>query len=139
MLCRIYNKKGTIEKQGHVSHRKATSLETIEEKKPEVMAPPPAPSPAAAAGTVNDYVYFDTSDSVPKFTDSSCSEQVVSPEFTSEVQSQPKWKDWEPVNALDYSYNYVDAPMDNPFASQLSGNNEMSPLQDMFMYLQKPF
>ncbi|KAJ6306962.1 hypothetical protein OIU78_022130 [Salix suchowensis] len=87
---------------------------------------PPPPAPSSATGTVNDYVYFDTSDSVPRLhTDSSCSEHVVSPEFTCEVQSNP--------------YNYLDATMDLPFTSQFQGNYQMSPLQDMFMYLQKPF
>ncbi|KAJ6774195.1 putative proteinC DOMAIN-CONTAINING PROTEIN 2-LIKE [Salix purpurea] len=128
VLCRIHNKKGTIERQGqHLSVKKANSTEIVEEdeKKSVVMLPPP-PAPSSATGTVNDYVYFDTSDSVPRLhTDSSCSEHVVSPEFTCEVQSNP--------------YNYLDATMDIPFTSQFQGNYQMSPLQDMFMYLQKPF
>ncbi|KAJ6681632.1 putative proteinC DOMAIN-CONTAINING PROTEIN 2-LIKE [Salix koriyanagi] len=129
VLCRIHNKKGTIERQGqHLSVKKANSTENIveeDEKKSVVMLPPP-PAPSSATGTVNDYVYFDTSDSVPRLhTDSSCSEHVVSPEFTCEVQSNP--------------YNYLDATMDLPFTSQFQGNYQMSPLQDMFMYLQKPF
>ncbi|NP_001295644.1 NAC domain-containing protein 2 [Jatropha curcas] len=138
VLCRIYNKKGTIEKQGQVTSRKLNSQEIIEDKKPEIMAPPPAPS--SATGTGNDYVYFEPSDSVPKLnTDSSCSEHVVSPEFTSEVQSEPKWKDWGSINTYDFPYNYMDATMDNVFQSQFQGNSQVSPLQDMFMYLQKPF
>lgn len=93
VLCRIYNKKGTIEKQGQVSNRKLNSPEIMEDTKPDIRAP--FPDPSSATGTANDYVYFDTSDSVPKLhTDSSCSEHVVSPEFTCEVQSEPKWKDW---------------------------------------------
>ncbi|KAJ6709347.1 putative proteinC TRANSCRIPTION FACTOR 56 [Salix koriyanagi] len=86
-----------------------------------VLLPPPA-APSSATGTVNDYMYFDTSDSVPRLhTDSSCSEHVVSPEFTCEVQSEPRWKEWGNVNALDNHYNYLDATMDIPFASQLQG------------------
>ncbi|XVE55298.1 hypothetical protein DITRI_Ditri03aG0147800 [Diplodiscus trichospermus] len=96
VLCRIYNKKGTIEKkppQGSVTIK--ASVMEIEDKKPDIASLgvnksglPPAPT-----GIVNDYVYFDTSESVPKLhTDSSCSEHVVSPEFTCEVQSEPKWK-----------------------------------------------
>ncbi|KAG8633148.1 NAC domain-containing protein 2 [Manihot esculenta] len=138
VLCRIYNKKGTIEKQGQVSNRKLNSPEIMEDTKPDIRAP--FPDPSSATGTANDYVYFDTSDSVPKLhTDSSCSEHVVSPEFTCEVQSEPKWKDWGDVNALDFSYNYMDASLDKTFASLFQGNNQMSPLQDMFMNLQKPF
>ncbi|KAJ9166683.1 hypothetical protein P3X46_021393 [Hevea brasiliensis] len=138
VLCRIYNKKGTIGKQGQVSNQILNSPEIIEDKKPEFMAPPPAPS--SATGTANDYLYFDASDSAPKLhTDSSCSEHVVSPEFTSEVQSEPKWKDWGDANALDFSYNYMDATMEKEFGSLYPGNNQMSPLQDIFMHLAKPF
>ncbi|KAL6296785.1 hypothetical protein ACE6H2_004927 [Prunus campanulata] len=86
----------------------------------------------------NDYVYFDTSDSVPRLhTDSSCSEHVVSPEFTCEVQSEPRWKEWE--KALDFNYNYMDTSVENGFGAQFQTVNQMSPLQDIFMYLQKPY
>nr|AIA57507.1 NAC domain-containing protein [Boehmeria nivea] len=138
VLCRIYNKKGTIEKQHGQSgapNRKAASFEEAEDKKPEILA---APAPMNS-----DFVYFDTSESVPRLhTDSSCSEHVVSPEFTCEVQSEPKWKDWE--KALDFPFNYMDATVDGAFASalqqqQAGSNYQMSPLQDIFMYLQKPF
>jgi hypothetical protein len=83
-------------------------------------------------------MYFDTSDSIPKLhTDSSCSEHVVSPEFASEVQSEPKWNEWE--KNLEFPYNYVDATLSSGFGSQFQANNQMSPLQDMFMYLPKSF
>lgn len=148
VLCRIYNKKGSIEKQ-QVSSRKALSQvaeeEIEEDKKPVIMTSLPETSPAVQ----NDYMYLDPADSVPKLhTDSSCSEQVVSPEFshtTGEVQSEPKLSDWERVG-LDFPFNYVDAPaMDNcgnallNNTTQFQGSYQMSPLQDMFMYLQKPF
>lgn len=98
------------------------------------MPPPPV--------MANDFVYFDTSDSVPKLhtTESSCSEQVVSPEFTSEVQSEPKWKDWSgDKSSLDYGFNYIDATVDNAFGGG-GGSNQLFPLQDMFMYnMPKPF
>ncbi|KAL9449773.1 hypothetical protein AB3S75_011658 [Citrus x aurantiifolia] len=153
VLCRIYNKKGSIEKQQQVTNRRPNFTETemeMEEKKPVVMPsgmdtstsggallPNPA-STVTGTGTVNDYMYFDTSDSVPKLnTDSSCSEHVVSPEFTCEVQSEPKMQPWE--NTLGFPYNYLDSTMDISFNSQFQGNNQLSPLQDMFMYLPKPF
>lgn len=137
MLCRIYNKKGTIEKLPPGS-RKTECSEIDEDKKPEHLTrggagtlPPPPPPPHAAA---TDYMYFDTSDSTPKLhTDSSCSEHVVSPEFASEVQSEPKWNEWE--KNLEFSYNYVGAT--GP--QLIQSNNQMSPLQDIFMYMQKPF
>lgn len=148
VLCRIYNKKGSIEKQHQAgSNGKTSCLEEPEDKKPvnliaqgrNAIPPPPATASVTPVSTgVNDYVYFDTSESIPRLhTDSSCSEHVVSPEFTCEVQSEPKWKEWE--KALDFPFNYGDAMIDNGFTSQLQGSNQMSPLQDMFMYLQKPF
>ncbi|KAG6786137.1 NAC domain-containing protein 2-like [Populus alba x Populus x berolinensis] len=141
VLCRIYNKKGTVEKQEqHLSVKKANPTEIEEDEKKQVVLLPPPLAPSSATRTVNDYMYFDTSDSVPRLhTDSSCSEHVVSPEFTCEVQSEPRWKEWGNVNALDNPYNYLDATMDIPFASQLQGDDQMSPLQDIFMHLQKPF
>ncbi|KAK6939900.1 NAC domain [Dillenia turbinata] len=140
VLCRIYNKKGTVEVSRGLACRKIASPPQYEERKPKIernILPPPAPS----GSTVNDFVHFDTSDSVPRLhPDSSCSEHVVSPEFTceKEVQSEPKWTEWE--KALDFPFNYMDATVDNsPFSSQFQSNSQLSPLQDIFMYLQKPF
>lgn len=151
VLCRIYNKKGTIEKQpssGVVVSRKTESSE-IEDKKPDILTragglpPHPPPQAAVTAAAMTDYMYFDASDSIPKLhTDSSCSEHVVSPEFASEVQSEPKWNEWE-KNSLEYPYNYENAILNNNnngFATQFqSGNNQMSAWQDIFMYLPKSF
>nr|QJI07920.1 NAC domain protein [Medicago sativa] len=139
VLCRIYNKKGTIEKQpsnGGVNRK--TEHSEIEDRKPEIVTRggglPPHPPPQTTAG-IRDYMYFDTSDSIPKLhTDSSCSEHVVSPEFASEVQSEPKWNEWE--KNLEFPYNYVDATLNTGFGSQFQNTN---PLQDMFMYLPKTF
>nr|AUD08516.1 NAC transcription factor 1 [Stylosanthes guianensis] len=153
VLCRIYNKKGTIEKQpissgvSTVVNQGPESSE-VEDKKPDIVPrgggavlPPPHPPAAQASGGVvtMDYMYFDNSDSIPKLhTDSSCSEQVVSPEFAPEVQSEPKWNDWD--KNLESAYNYIDATtMVNSYGFQFQGNNQMSPLQDIFMNLQKPF
>lgn len=143
VLCRIYNKKGTIEKQQAASRKPVLSAIT-EEKKPDILATsgnmcvPPAPP--FTENVFTDYVFVDTSDSVPRLhTDSSCSEQVVSPEFTCdrEVQSEPKWREWEKV--LDPSFNFADPTVDNAFATQFPTVNQMTPFQDMFMYLPKPY
>lgn len=155
VLCRIYNKKGTIEKQQQqpsndvIVNRKVESPET-EDKKPEILTgigggylpPPPPPPPPQSSAAMTDYLYFDPSDSIPKLhTDSSCSEPVVSPEFASEVQSEPKWNEWE--KSLELPYNYMDATLtnnnNNNFGSQFQSNNQMSPLQDMFMFWPKSF
>lgn len=117
------------EEQQTRSHNVSTSSE-FEDGKPRAAV--------VLTRSPNDYVYFDTSKSVPKLhTDSSCSEHVVSPEFTCEVQSEPKWKEWE--KALEFPYNHMDAIMENGFGAQFQSNNQMSPLQDIFMYLQKPY
>ncbi|GMI64827.1 Arabidopsis NAC domain containing protein 2 [Hibiscus trionum] len=141
VLCRIYNKKGSIEKQPPLAR-----FDEIVDKKPDIAAlemdtcgPPMAPT-----GTINDVVYFDTSESVPKVhTDSSCSEHAVSPEFTCEVQSEPKRKDWQSsssnTTALDFPYHYMDATVDTGFTSEFQSSNQLSLLQDIFMYPQKPF
>lgn len=120
VLCRIYNKKGPVEKQPPV---KIECSELADEK--------PAIAPPYAEATVVDCVNFEASDSVPRLltTDSSGSEQVVSPGPASEVQSEPKRSN------IEFEYNYVDATL----ASQFHSANQMSPLQDIFMYLSKPF
>ncbi|RVW51104.1 NAC domain-containing protein 2 [Vitis vinifera] len=95
VLCRIYNKKGIVEKQ-HTAARKSDCSD-VEDQKPGPLAlsrkvgampPPPPPSSSTAptaTAALDDLVYFDSSDSVPRLhTDSSCSEHVVSPEFTCE-------------------------------------------------------
>lgn len=119
VLCRIYNKKGAIEKQQPAppppSGVHKIECYEMEDVKPEY--------------TAADCLYFEASDSVPRLhtTESSCSEQVVSAEFASEVQSEPKRGS---NNNNEFAYNYVDATL---------GNNQMSPLQDIFMYLSKSF
>jgi hypothetical protein len=100
-------------------------------------------APTMMMSNSNDFLYMDTSDSIPRLnTDSSSSEHVLSPEVTceKEVQSQPKWND-QLDNAFDFNFNYIDDGFqDYPFASQDQFQlDQLSPLQDMFMYLQKPF
>ncbi|KAG2665962.1 hypothetical protein I3843_15G029500 [Carya illinoinensis] len=141
VLCRIYNKKGSIEKQQQqaaIDKKKMMNDQEMEDKKPENLTVGGTASKILPVQTekANDYMYYDTSDSVPRLhTDSSCSEQVVSPEFACEVQSEPKY--WE--KALEFPFNCMDTPIDGGFGSQFQSNNQMSPLQDIFMYLQKPF
>jgi hypothetical protein len=130
VLCRIYNKKGSLEKP-----RVRIDEMSGDEKKPEILNPKPPVF-------VDDLMHLDASDSFPRpHGESSCSEHVVSPEITceKEVQSEPKLDEWEKA-ALENPYNYIDATLENTvFGSQYQGNYQMSPLQDMFMYLPKPF
>lgn len=141
VLCRIYNKKGTVEKYYNNVDQNDVVLPEVEDQKPNItqlsqngaMLTPAGIPPAVQ--TQHDYVHFDTSESVPKWhTDSSCcSEQVLSsPEFAAdkEVQSAPKWED------LDFQLNnFMETLQDDPF--QVQQYND--PFQDMFMYMQKPF
>lgn len=141
VLCRIYNKKGSIEKHYPVD-RKLTKYPEMEEQKPNIlMSGHNGISPLQPSMMNNDLLHMDTSDSIPRLhTDSSCSEQVLSPEVTceKEVQSEPKWNELD--NAFDFNFNYMDGFQDDPFASQVQYQMEqLSPLQDMFMFLQKPF
>ncbi|XP_043721316.1 NAC domain-containing protein 2-like [Telopea speciosissima] len=150
VLCRIYNKKGSVEKQTIVDQKPVpsrTNCSEIIDQKPETMAmhgrKMMAPSWTMVPSLTEDFPYMDTSDSIPRLhTDSSCSEHGLSPEFTyeREVQSEPKWREWE--KALEVPFNNMDAiaVTDNPFAQfQNTNGNLQNPLQDMFMYLQKPF
>nr|KYP61874.1 NAC domain-containing protein 2 [Cajanus cajan] len=143
VLCRIYNKKGKIEKyntgapkMNHgVVHNFEHEKENENETKPEIHK------------LGMEQLYMDTSDSVPRLhTDSSCSEHVVSPDVTCEreVQSEPKWNDLDLQieNPFDFQFNYFDnnISVDDPFGNQVQYQmGQLSPLQDMFMYLQKPY
>ncbi|KAJ4838182.1 hypothetical protein Tsubulata_032523 [Turnera subulata] len=154
VLCRIYNKKGSIEKHLPIAadhHRKLdTYPDEMEDQKPNILMmsaggqnemsllPRKGGSPLATSS------HMETSESMPRLhTDSSCSEHVLSPEVTyeKEVQSHPKWS-YEQMNnnGFDFNFSYADGFQDDPFASQVQYQmDQLSPLQDMFMYLQKPF
>lgn len=128
VLCRIYNKKGSLEK--HIMKPTETS-----QNKTRFLS------------STSDMAYLDTSDSVPKLhTDSSCSEQVVSPPELREVQSEPKLE-WDNTTNLEYQQNYMNATADNnnatfmfqqpPQPQSTTVNYEMAQWQEVFMYLQR--
>lgn len=147
VLCRIYNKKGVIEKFNSHDQKqnKFVSSDVDEhETKPNINM------------VGDDQLYMDTSESVPRLhTDSSGSEHVTSPDVTccdKEVQSEPKlWNDLAlglKDDTFDFEFgNFMDNMNNNfigydAFAPQVQYQNQMnqlSPLQDMFMFLQKPF
>lgn len=150
VLCRIYNKKGTLEKYNNVDQIQ-NSIE-FQEDKPRIIGfgqsetarkSNPPPMQPNVQQTRNDYLHFETSESVPRLhTDSSGSEQVLSPDFQceKEVQSAPKWDELE--RTLDYQMNFMDSFQndDDPFGSQMQYHQHFSsPFQDVFMYMQKPF
>lgn len=148
VLCRIYNKKRTLEKHFNVDE-KEVQFSDSEDQKPNIdtltypaMAATPAPA-VEPPQRMNDYMHFDTSESMPKWhTDSSSSEHVLSSspqEFVcdKEVESQPKWSDIE--SYLDTQLNYMDGFQDNLFNSQMQLNDQFPLFPDMFAYMQKPF
>ncbi|XP_021274745.1 NAC domain-containing protein 2-like [Herrania umbratica] len=153
VLCRIYNKKGSIEKhfpseQKHFpSEQKWFGYPEMEDQKPNILMNGQnittlSQQPSLMSTMMNDQPPTDDgSDSVPRLhTDSSSSEHVLSPEITceKEVQSEPKWN--ELSSALDFQFNYMDGFQDDPFGSQVQYQmDQLSPLQDMFAFLQKPF
>jgi len=140
VLCRIYNKKGKIEKYNDTKPPMFSEEAQFEnETKPQIKMN------GQDDFRNSDQLYTDTSDSVPRFhTDSSGSEHVVSPDVTcdKEVQSEPKWNEFvlgpDPVSAFDFQLNLMDDGEDDPFAPQVQYQmNQLSGWQDVFMYLPK--
>ncbi|KAL2528306.1 NAC domain-containing protein 2 [Forsythia ovata] len=145
VLCRLYNKKGTLEKHYNVDP-KILQFSDSEEQKPKIDGliyneKVTQVQPALASQLVkNDHLHFEASESFPKLhTDSSSSEHALSAEFMGdkEVQSVPTWNDFE--KPLDYKRNYKDGFQYDPFVSQMQYNDQFSLLDDVFMYMQKPF
>ncbi|CAB4309203.1 unnamed protein product [Prunus armeniaca] len=139
VLCRIYNKKGSIEKHNVAMERsKMTKYpEILHEQKPEMTQMPPPHT---------DMSSMDSAPRVQQTTDySSCSEHVLSPEVTweKEVQSELQWSSDElenSLNTLDNQFiNYMDGFSDilDPFgAAQPQYQMDQ---QNMFAYLQTQF
>ncbi|KAL8251274.1 hypothetical protein R6Q59_034967 [Mikania micrantha] len=134
VLCRIYNKKGVLEKHLNSDIKSSPSSDIEVDIKPEIIT---SYSPVNKIPSVqvqlhhhtNDTFHFETSESVPTLhTDSSS-------EHEREVQSEVK-KD-------DFRFNYMD-PFhfeDDAFTPQTQYYNDyqLSPLQDMFMFMPKSF
>nr|WLK83176.1 NAC protein 2 [Casuarina equisetifolia] len=143
VLCRIYNKKGTLEKI-YAGDQKMADFPEIDEQKPNILTSGQNMLPSYLQNqtvTTNDHLHVDTSESVPRMhPDSSCSEHMLSEvTWEREVQSEPKWNDLE--NALDYfQFNYMDGLGDDPFAPQPQFQmDQLYPFQDIFTSQQKPF
>ncbi|OIW18149.1 hypothetical protein TanjilG_31269 [Lupinus angustifolius] len=147
VLCRIYNKKGKIEKFNSVDQKALVSkvseeVVQYEYEHDENEIKPEIENTYCQIDFKNDQLHMDTSDSMPRLhTDSSCSEHVVSPNVTcdKEVQSKPKWNELEQGPAFDFQFNFMDSeinmPPDDPFAPQYQ-INQPSPFQDILMFFQ---
>ncbi|KAM7486364.1 hypothetical protein LguiA_002373 [Lonicera macranthoides] len=150
VLCRIYNKKGTIEKYYNAVD-KNLDVPHEEEKKPQISTmgvnftkmQPPQQQPPVVAQTENnsDYYYnFQTSSSSeysmqpPRLngdSSSSSGRTELMFEKETEVQSDPKWNN----NNNDFDFelelsNYMDTFADDPFAPQIQYND----YQDLFLF-----
>ncbi|KHG17900.1 Protein ATAF2 -like protein [Gossypium arboreum] len=126
VLCRIYNKKGSIEKHFPSEQKSLSYPEMEDEKLGIIMNGQNMQQPRSVMAMKNDAIQTDGSES-------SWSEHVPSPEITweKEVKSEGRW------NELDFGLDFID---EDPFASQVDYQMEqLSPLQDMFMYLPKTF
>ncbi|KAL1539018.1 protein ATAF2-like [Salvia divinorum] len=143
VLCRIYNKKRTLEKHYNVDE-KEVQFSDSEDQKPNVMAAPMMNEYMAMQQQQQQQQHFDSSESMPKghATDSSSSEHVLSssPEFVcdKEVESQPKWSELETY--LDTQLNFMDAGFqENIFNPQMQYNDQFPFFSDMYAFMQKPF
>ncbi|KAH7520546.1 hypothetical protein FEM48_Zijuj08G0155400 [Ziziphus jujuba var. spinosa] len=161
VLCRIYNKKGSVEKSFPVASQTVEEEEfpELEDTKPQItmlssqqpslLPPQPPQQQQQEEGfAANQHFYMDTSDSMPKLhTDySSSSEHVVSAEVKceKEVQSQPKWTpEFDNISAMgNFNFDYMDSGfVDDPFGfqAQYQQVDQMYPLPDMFNFSQKHF
>ncbi|XP_022896848.1 NAC domain-containing protein 2-like [Olea europaea var. sylvestris] len=149
VLCRLYNKKGTIEKYYTVD-QKTLQFSDSEEQKPKIgtspytglvnqMVPLVQESESMSLQKMSDSLHFDAFELIPELhNDSSSSEHVLSPEFTcdKEVVSELKWSNFE--NSLEYQLNHTDSFQDHDFASQVQYDDQLSLFQDMIMYMQEP-
>lgn len=152
VLCRIYNKKGGLEKPPAAAVAAAGMVSNGGgvERKPMVgvnaaVSSPPEQKPVVAGPAFPDLAaYYDRpSDSMPRLhADSSCSEQVLSPEFACEVQSQPKISEWErtfaTVGPINPAASILD-PAGSGGLGGLGGGGSDPLLQDILMYWGKPF
>jgi hypothetical protein len=152
VLCRIYNKKGGLEKPPAAAVAAAGMVSSGGgvERKPMVgvnaaVSSPPEQKPVVAGPAFPDLAaYYDRpSDSMPRLhADSSCSEQVLSPEFACEVQSQPKISEWErtfaTVGPINPAASILD-PAGSGGLGGLGGGGSDPLLQDILMYWGKPF
>lgn len=137
VLCRIYNKKGVLEKHLNsdiksipFSDMEIETKPKIEAYSPMVKTTEPHPPSSIPHHVMDDVFNFETSDSVPTLhTDSNS----TSSEHEKEVQSVAK-RD-------AFQFNYMDPFTDDAFTPQNQYYNDyqLSPLQDIFMFMPKSF
>ncbi|KAL2241854.1 UNVERIFIED_CONTAM: NAC domain-containing protein 48 [Sesamum indicum] len=130
VLCRIYNKKGTVERRPDVISRKMTASATSDEgtKPVGLLKSVPELSPVV----YEDFMYLEASDSAPRLpTDSTCSEHVLSPEVESAAK---KIVEWEGAAAFDFPFRYIygSSGAGALMASQFQESYQMEPMAELF-------
>ncbi|KAL0369272.1 UNVERIFIED_CONTAM: NAC domain-containing protein 48 [Sesamum calycinum] len=130
VLCRIYNKKGTVDRRPDVSSRKMTASVTSDEgtKPVGLLKSVPELSPMV----YEDFMYLEASDSAPRLpTDSTCSEHVLSPEVESAAK---KIVEWGGAAALEFPFSYIDGPSGAValISSQFHESYQMEPMAELF-------
>ncbi|KAJ0712433.1 putative transcription factor NAM family [Helianthus annuus] len=138
VLCRIYNKKGVLEKHLNSDIKSSQFSETEMDIKPEITSYSPVNKissghvqPSMSYHPTNDTFNFEPSESVPTLHTDSSSEHER--EREKEVQSE--------VKTDVFQFNYMDSFADDTFTpqSQYYNDFQLSPLQDMFMFMPKSF
>ncbi|CAA0809962.1 NAC domain-containing protein 2 [Striga hermonthica] len=130
VLCRIYNKKGAIERQpptpeAHAtSHDLASALTSEEDSKPDILTSFPESMPMM----YEDFKYLRAA------AGSASSEHVLSPE----VESAPNLGDWG-SSALNFPFDYVGAGAGALVGSQFASGYQMEPMSEAYAYMTKPF
>ncbi|KAH9625860.1 hypothetical protein KSS87_009969 [Heliosperma pusillum] len=139
VLCRIYNKKGFIEKPAPhqcapedqkpmiSTHDLNASVGLITTTLVSSMATLPPPK--------SDLINHDMSNLIPhRHTDTSGSTHVASPEFMCDKEVQSESKGNELDTSLGLPFSYMDPFTYDPFATSYHfQQNQMSTLQDIFM------
>nr|AXJ94107.1 NAC domain containing transcription factor NAC7 [Fagopyrum tataricum] len=130
VLCRIYNKKGSLDKE-YTIDQKALKRADFQDRKPIEMTN--VSTGLTRPKLENELSHYEMSDSIPRYhtTDSSGSDHVLSPEVTwdKEVQSNAT------ENTINFGFDYSDPFSNDPFEQSIGfQQDELSPLQDMFMY-----
>ncbi|KAK9096095.1 hypothetical protein Sjap_021592 [Stephania japonica] len=160
VLCRIYNKKGRIEEGVNEDlfkeKKKATessisngSVLSDDDRKPEILMVgkrndmtvlPSHPPPHLPMGQM--------SSAMTDLSETGHMASTTTGELEKEVQSEPRWKGWEmPQGMFDQNglrATFGDRSMEDGGSSsnlftQYESTGQFSPLQDIFMFLQKPF
>ncbi|KAL9271056.1 ATAF2-like protein [Drosera capensis] len=163
VLCRIYNKKGRIEKEFAIDQKAlknsnfSIEFDHYEDQKPDIFTPQQNEmttmiriTPTRTQPIINDLLRLEPSESVPvsrtgssdgsgqtHSRDGSASRRVHFSEIVNdmEVQSELRWNELE--KALDFQFGDMDSFTNDPCAvpAHVQFQDPLSPFNDIFTYL----